>query len=168
MTLAKLRFESVLLLLFFANVSVPVLAGSNSITNIQLSPTSPATLVAGDRVDVSFDYQTDEAGGVLIFPRPFTNGSQTPGYGASGSPPYPVGSGVGSSWFVVRQETTVDQIRFQMTDISQSNLILEIFVPVEYRYSQPAAIIPTTSQWSLILLALLLGMVGIARVRRQV
>ena len=35
-------------------------------------------------------------------------------------------------------------------------------------YAAPSVTIPTMSQWSLMLLALLLGLVGITRVRRQV
>ena len=70
--------QSKVLLEFF--VDVHYLFYAHSITNIVLSPPSPATLMPYDYVNITFDYATTEAGGVKIFARPFPNESLTPGY----------------------------------------------------------------------------------------
>ncbi len=113
------------------------IGNSNSITNIQLSPSTPSTLAFGERVEITFDYTNDTTEEVLIFVRPFTNGSKTPNYAASGSYHYPVGSGSLSAYFKITSgETTVDQIRFQMLNDDQSQVILEFFIPVEYHFQE--------------------------------
>ena len=108
---------------------------AHSITNIVLSPTSPATLLPQGDIDITFDYATTEAGGVRIWARPFTNGSLTPGYWAHGSILYPAGHGSGTGWFTIPYgNVAVDQIRFQMYDASETVLLRELFIPVEYRF----------------------------------
>ena len=112
-----------------------------AITNIQLTPPSPASLRFNDQVNITFDYITNEADGVSIFARPFTDGAPTPGYSAHPSPIYPAGSGVGVGFFTVMAgENTVDQIRFQMMNANMSALLLEVFIPVDYHFSDPHAI----------------------------
>lgn len=107
----------------------------SSIYNIQLSPPSPNTLAFGERVEIAFDYLNDSSGTVLIFARPFTNEELTPYYSAHGSKYYPVGSGSASAFFTINSgEVTVDQIRFQMLNQNQSQVILEEFQPVQYHF----------------------------------
>ena len=114
---------------------------AHSITNIGLSPPSPATLMPNDHVNITFDYATTEAGGVHIFARPFTNGSLTPGYWAHSSPFYPTGYGSGTGWFTIPYgNVMVDEIRFQMTEDDPNKLLLELFIPVEYRYCDGACV----------------------------
>ena len=109
---------------------------SDNISNIQLTPSSPASLTFNQNVDITFDYTTDEAGGVRIWARPFTNGALTPNYAAHGSPVYPFGSGSGTGYFTITSgDVIVDEIRFQMWDANQTVMLLEFFVPVEYIYS---------------------------------
>ncbi|MHC4314781.1 MAG: right-handed parallel beta-helix repeat-containing protein, partial [Planctomycetota bacterium] len=108
---------------------------AHSITNIVLNPTSPATLMPNDYVNITFDYGTTEANGVNIWARPFSNGALTPGYGAHPSPDYPSGYGSGTGWFYIPYgNVAVDQIRFQMYNLSETVLLREVFVPVLYRY----------------------------------
>ncbi len=126
--------QTTLLLEFFMPVEYHF--ASLSISNIQLSPSSPASLAFNANVNVTFDYATEEAGGVRIFARPITNGSLTLNYSASGSPIYPAGSGSGSGNFnITSGEVVVDEIRFQMWDANQTTLLLEFFVPVDYHFS---------------------------------
>ena len=125
--------ESKVLLEFFLDLEF--LFYAHSITNIVLNPTSPATLMPNDHVNITFDYATTEANGVRIWARPFTNGSLTPGYGAHGSPLYPVGHGSGGGYFFIPYgNVAVDQVRFQMYDANETVLLLELFIPVLYRY----------------------------------
>ena len=112
---------------------------TNSISNIQLSPPSPTSLVFDERVNITFDYVTNEAGGVRIFIRPFSNGLLTTNYAAHPSPIYPVGSGSGTGFFTIMSgDATVDQLRIQMLNADQGVLLLEFFIPVDYGFSSGA------------------------------
>ena len=105
------------------------------ITQIGFKPSSPSEMYYDQVVSVTFNYFTTESGGVRIFVRPFTNGAPTPDSLAHGSPLYSVGSGRGSGDFTVTDNYhTVDQVRFQMLNANQSELLLEFFVDVEYSY----------------------------------
>lgn len=109
----------------------------NSITNIGLSPPSPAWLDFNEHVDITFDYSTNEASGVRIFVRPYTGGSLTPNYAAHGSPLYPYPGGSGSGWFTITSgAVTVDQLRFQMLNADQSVLLLDFFIDVDYHFGE--------------------------------
>jgi predicted outer membrane repeat protein len=122
-------------------VDVRYLFYAHSITNIVLSPPSPATLPPEGDIDITFDYATTEPKGVRIWARPFTNGSLTPGYWAHGSIVYPVGHGSGTGWFTIPYgNVAVDQIRFQMYDPCETVLLLELFIPVEYRFCDGACV----------------------------
>ena len=102
---------------------------------VSLSPDSPSTLFVGERVEFTFNYITSEAAGVRIFGRPFTSGSPTPGYAAHGSPLHATGEGSSNGYFTIQENSQhVDQIRFQMWDADQSNLLYEFFVDVDYQY----------------------------------
>ena len=116
-------------------------ATSNVISHIGLTAT-PNVLKRGQAVHVSFHYQTTAAAGVRIFARPLTGGSLTPHYAASGSPLYPVGSGVGRGTFTVtRGVATVTQVRIQMWNATQTRLLVEVVVPVNYQFRRPTNIV---------------------------
>jgi hypothetical protein len=131
--------QSKVLLEFF--IDVRFLFYAHSITNIVLSPPSPATLLPEGDIDITFDYATTHPGDVLIFARPFTNGSLTPGYWAHGSPHYPSGNGSGTGWFTIPYgNVAVDQIRFQIKDINQTQVLYELFIPVKYRFCEETCV----------------------------
>jgi subtilisin family serine protease len=131
---------------------------SNSITNIELTPPSPATLEFNEHIDITFDYSANEEGGVRIFMLPYTTGSPTSQYAVSGSPLYPVGTGSGSGYFTITSgEVTVDQVRFKMTNADQSEVLLEFFIPVKYHFGKPniwvkppsfELMLPPNTNWS--------------------
>lgn len=99
-----------------------------------LNGTRIASFANGEQVSLSFEYSTDEASGVRIFARPFSNGSLSSSYGASPSPLY-LGSGTGTASFTITSGTiTVDEIRFQIFTADQSDLLREFWVPVEYHF----------------------------------
>lgn len=107
--------------------------GPHAINGVTLSLDAPAILDNGENLSVAFDYTTSHDDAVLIFVRPFFQGGLPPGYGASGSPPYPSGSGSGSGSFTFPSVAqAVDQIRFQMTSQDQSETLFTWFVPVDH------------------------------------
>jgi len=124
---------------------LPATGLGHSITNIVFTPPSPATVDFEDQVTLTFDYETDEATGVRIFPRPVTLGGLTTHYSASASPLYATGSGSGSGYFTITEGTVVvDQVRFQMWDANQDDLLLEIFVDVDYTFDEITPTEPST------------------------
>ena len=150
-TLRLLPIAFVLLALLLAAL-VPTVAFAASadhlVTQISLSPRTPNVLQLNQSITISFSYTTTEAGGVRIFARPFSGGVLTPNYAASGSPLYPVGSGTGSGDFTITGgNVTVDQIRFQMWNDSQTTLLYEAFIPVHYQFT--SAVNNVVSQISL-------------------
>ena len=113
-----------------------VLFSQNDVCQIDLPSTRVADFAHGEQVQFTFEYSVDEPGGVRIFPRPFTNGGLTPGYGASGSPVYS-GDGNGSAFFTINSgEVTVDEIRFIITTADQSTTLREFYIPVNYHFSE--------------------------------
>jgi hypothetical protein len=105
------------------------------ITQIDLSPNTPAELYQNEYVDITFNYHTTEYGGVRIFVRPFTNGALTLNYAAHPSNIYPSGGGSGSGYFTITSGSpTVDQLRFRMYNADQSELLLEFFMDVSYSF----------------------------------
>ncbi|MEL7251142.1 MAG: T9SS C-terminal target domain-containing protein, partial [Bacteroidota bacterium] len=122
-------------LLIFSFFSL-TLFSQNDVCQIDLPSTRVADFAHGEQVQFTFEYSVDEPGGVRIFPRPFTNGSLTPGYGASGSPVYN-GDGTGSAFFTINSgEVTVDEIRFLITTADQSATLREFYIPVSYHFSE--------------------------------
>jgi hypothetical protein len=107
----------------------------NDICGIDLrSGTSFGAYATGEKVYVDFDYTIDEPGGARIFVRPFTDGELTPGYGASGSPLY-TGTGNSESNFTLNTAgPTVEELRFQITNANQSEVLREFYVPVHYEF----------------------------------
>jgi len=104
----------------------------NSITNINMTPASPAQLVTGQNINITFDCVTEESKGAVVFARPYTNGSLTPGYGASGGFSF-TGMDSGTQWFFINPDNQrIDQVRFEMYNNDQSALLLEFFVDVDY------------------------------------
>lgn len=112
----------------------------NSISNIRFSPASPASLNFEQNVNISFDYYAAE--NVYIFARPMTKGSPTPNYGAHPSKLYSKGKGTG--FFTIKKgAVTVDQVRFQMYNKAQTNVLFETLVPVRYTFPRQTGGITT-------------------------
>lgn len=125
--------QSVLILEFF--VPVRFYYGSQAIYNIVATPSSPANMQFNTDVTLTFDYRTNESGGVRMFARPMSGTSTTANYAAHASPVYPAGTGSGTGSFTITSgDATVDGIRFQMMNANQTALLLEFVVPVDYLY----------------------------------
>ena len=112
-----------------------ILTAQNDVCQITLPSTRVAAYAHGEQVEIDFEYSIDEAGGARIFVRPFSNGSLSPGYSASGSPLYS-GDGTGSSMFTIGGgEVMVDEIRFLITNADQTATLREFYIPVKYFFS---------------------------------
>lgn len=106
---------------------------AQSISITEITPDSQASLAFGRQVTISFEYEINNSEGVKIFVRPFTSGSLTPNYSASGSPVYR-GRGRGSANFTIQSEdATVDQIRVRAVN-AQNDLLFEFFMPVKFNF----------------------------------
>ncbi|RQW04303.1 T9SS C-terminal target domain-containing protein, partial [candidate division KSB1 bacterium] len=129
--------QSQQLLEFFVPVHFHFAA--NSVARVKFDPIEPATLLFNQDVNLTFDYVTDQAGGVRIFARPFSGGNLTPNYAAHGSPLYPAGVGNGAGSFTITSnDAVVDHVRIQMLNADQSQLLFEEFMPVHYHFSTHA------------------------------
>ena len=62
---------------------------TNIVTNIEFSPDTPNVFKYNQNVNLTFNYTTNQAGGVRIFARPFSGANLSPNYAAHGSPVYP-------------------------------------------------------------------------------
>lgn len=105
----------------------------HGVYHIEMSASSPSWLRHGVNLDIGFDYASDHPGNLRITARPFTDGSLTPGYGASGSASLPP-SGSYSQWFNFTQDRDVDEVRFQISTEDWSTLLYEVFVPVDLHW----------------------------------
>lgn len=109
-------------------------ASDHLITNIVLTPLTPNVLAVGENVNLTFDYQTTEPGGVRIFARPYTGSIHTPDYSAHGSGVYPTGTGTASGFFTVHSPAVVDRIELRMFNADQSELLFEAYIPVHFEF----------------------------------
>jgi len=115
---------------------LPHFAFADYLGGITFDKVTPSYLPHGEQVTVSIDYKVDAPDGALIFARPFTSGSPTPGYGASGGDLVPTGSGtVEQNFSIYSGETLIDHVRVYMVSPDQSELYLELFVPAEYAFA---------------------------------
>jgi hypothetical protein len=110
-------------------------AAAQTVTEVTVTPSSPVTLHHGDSVKIGFVYVVPaSAAPARIFVRPMTAGRLSPGYAASGSPPYRAGRGRGAAWFTIQTgQTTVDRLRVQMFDAG-NRLVYQSLVPVRLTF----------------------------------
>ena len=115
----------------YMQFDVPVLIdyGPHALQNFDFSPGSPAIMSYGERLDMTYDYVTDEAAGVRIFARAAYQYEGLFGMTSAGSPLYPAPSGGGTFWMTYNSDQFADMIRFQMVSEDQSLTFLEWFQP---------------------------------------
>ena len=82
----------VLLGLIFC-VGLPGSATADYLGGITFDRVSPSYLPHGEQISISIDYKVDAPDGGIVYARPYTLGSPTPGYGASGGDIVPMGTG---------------------------------------------------------------------------
>jgi len=85
---------------------------------ISIEPKTPATLEAGQKLLINFEYDLGPYDSVLIWARPQTNGQSTPGYAAHPSPVYKKSvnpKGKAQGYFFFDRPTKVDEIVVRMS-----------------------------------------------------
>ena len=118
-----------------ANFTYPII--THTISNVVFNPQWPATLNYGERVQIVFDYSTNDKTAVYVFTHPFSNGSLAPGYLSGGTVFYKPWQHRGESDFTISLQlgqVIVDQIRLQIVNVIQSKILYEIFIPVSYTF----------------------------------
>lgn len=127
-----------LIFTFITLALLPISKGdifAQSVSIVDISPDSPSHLIFEQKVSITFDYTIDRADGARIYIRPLTSGNPTPNYAASGSPIFK-GKGQYTVDFTIRSgAVTVDQLRVQVYNSNQNQLISEFYFPVEFRFS---------------------------------
>jgi hypothetical protein len=105
---------------------------TNIVSNIELSPDTPNVFKYNENVNLTFNYSTNQPGGVRIWARPFSGANLSPNYAAHGSPLYPTSAtGQGTGFFTLTAgPLVVDKVRIQMWDANQTTLLFEAFLPV--------------------------------------
>jgi hypothetical protein len=136
MTWNKKRISPILAALVILSALITV-GAAHSITNIKLTPSSPACLEFWEDVEVTFDYSTNDTSGVRIYLMPYTGGSETPNYNVRNPGNFPVGNGSGNGGFTItHDEVIVDQLRLSMYSYQYpGTLLFESFIPVEYHFA---------------------------------
>ena len=110
----------------------------NRITNVRFTPATPANLVFGEPVKVSFDYQKNQTGYVLIY-ADFMIGGRIVGAPfdpfTDGSPHYnnAMGSGNFNLSIDSNKIVTIGEVKIYMND-KDHKTICEITTPVQFHY----------------------------------
>lgn len=107
--------------------------GPYGVYNIQPNHSQYSRLRHGMNLNITMDFEVD-APGCRIYARPFTNGSLTPGYGASGSAALPP-SGSHSQNFSFDGDADVTDIRFQVYDLN-GDLLYEFLMPWDIHWAE--------------------------------
>ena len=130
----KARFPiAIVLVTIIACLSSPHVAQAAYLGNVSFDKADRSFLDHDTDVNITIDYKIDTPNGALIYARPYTLGSTTPGYAASGSPVHPMGIGTATQYFrITTGNHQVTHVRVYMRDASTLEVLLEIFIPVRW------------------------------------
>lgn len=98
---------------------------------IEFDPPLPHTFETGDRLHVRFAYTRRSEGSCLLFARPMSGETKTPGYGAHGSGQYEKGRGPAEGWFTFSAPARMDHVSISMVDSDTRETVLELRVPAK-------------------------------------
>lgn len=106
------------------------------LTRASLSPGTPNIVRLGDKVFVHFNYQTDQAAGVIVEAVPFTGAVPSANATVTASAVLPTGTGIGSCSFQIMSGTnpTVTSVRFQVFNSTHTGVLFTTFYPVQYQF----------------------------------
>ncbi|MCP4545202.1 MAG: T9SS type A sorting domain-containing protein [bacterium] len=108
---------------------------AKGITNITYSHSSPSWIQYGDELEIQHDITSDEAG--YLFARPYYEGSLVSGYAASGGEHITSPNDTASHYFTMGAgPVAVDEIRFYLKSLDLTEVLWEIFVPVNYHWGE--------------------------------
>lgn len=115
--------------------------GDFDIYSMSFCPQSAARLPINMPVNEMLILNNKTANTVHAFLRPFTNGSLTPSYSATGSAGYPSGiDNYTGNFTITSGDVVVDNIRIQILDATMANTLMETFIPVHFRFFTPAGV----------------------------
>ena len=126
-------------------------AGADYLGGISFSHPTTAYLAHSENVVVTIDYKVDEASGGRVFILPFTDGAPTPSYAVSGGPLVGPGTGTVNLQFrITAGNHIVDQVRVKLVSPDQSEIWLELFLPVHFVYGPSGVfnVVPERSEHS--------------------
>jgi hypothetical protein len=109
---------------------------NNVVTNVTMTPSSPAIIADKQMVTVKFTYTTSLSSGARIFFEPITHGPMGPVV-ANGALFYqfnaPAGTDTGSSRFYIDTGSVyIDSVWVRMLDSTRTKIIFDSYVPVSY------------------------------------
>ncbi len=109
-----------------------------SVSKVDLTPESPASMKIGDSLKFSFNYKIPENFNVKIVPAAISNNKVVDKQTTPQSPTYSDTTGTGTRFIKIDTLATVDQIRFQFIDAATGDTIVEVFEKVYYGFSNDA------------------------------
>ena len=115
--------NSTQLLEFF--VRVKFVYGPYGIFNIQLDHDQYSVLSNGTDLNIDFDYGSPGPDNVIIFARPYRDGSLVPGYAATGGTSSPPSGSAHQHFDYPTLDEDINQIHFTMTNLDQTVTLLE-------------------------------------------
>ncbi len=118
-----------------AHFTYPVII--HNISNVVFDPETPNQLNFGEKVKISFDYCTNDKTAVYIFIHPFSGGNILSNYLFDGGRIYHPWQSKGEVGFTFKLQpdiVIVDQLRFRIMNIVQTEIIYEFFVPINYTF----------------------------------
>ncbi len=104
-----------------------------SISNVVFDPTSPSSLVANDKVNITFDYQKPY-GDVRIYVEPLKSSGSGNG-GVSGSGIYSETNGSGDGFFTYYGEALIEQVRIRIQSVNGGIILHDHIENVHFSYS---------------------------------
>jgi hypothetical protein len=105
------------------------------ITELEVNPTSPASLEIGDSLNLSFNFKIPENMDLKIEIAAMSDDKVVSKQTTSQSPTYSDTTGTGTGFIKIDTLATVDQIRFQFIDANSNDTIIEVFEDVFYGFS---------------------------------
>ncbi len=137
----EMRTESTNILLREEILSVDyiIVPSENTISNITFSIETPAKINFDTPIEVSYDYTTKDANGVVIWVEPFSGTNRSPRRETSSPLLLATGNASSTSTFTINSgaiDIRVDQIRLQMFTKDQNFVLAEKFVPVDFLFQQ--------------------------------
>ncbi len=104
------------------------------ITDLDITPASPASLNIGDSLKFSFNYKIPDMD-LKIVTTAMSNNEVVHKQTIAPSPTYTDTTGTGTSFIKIDTLATVDQISFQFIDAATNDTIVEVFKDVYYGFS---------------------------------
>lgn len=111
------------------SIFLTVGAMAHNITNVQFSPTSPASLDWEEMVTITFDFQTEATNGIRVNAIPLSSTSFNYNSVTTGSSLYTAASGQAEFGFTLRSgETTIDSVIIRLLDDLGETILFETTV----------------------------------------